>query len=86
MSEDFSPEGLPITAYFDKCYLSYEIGCAKPDKGIYEYIIKDSGMNPAETLFLDDGKANVEMGAELGFQVYQANQDEDLRKVFDQIV
>lgn len=83
ITSDFSPEGLPITAFFDKCYFSYEIGCAKPDKEIYEYIIKDSGINPSETLFLDDGKANVEMGANLGFQVYQANQDEDLREVFE---
>ena len=81
-SKDFSPEGLPISAYFDKCYLSYELGVAKPDKKIYELILQDSGMNPAETLFLDDGKKNVEMGAELGFQVYQANQDEDLREFF----
>lgn len=84
MTSDFSPEGLPISAFFDKCYLSYEIGHAKPDKDIYEYIIKDSGMDPAETLFLDDGKANVDMGAEIGFQVYHANQDEDLRKVFEE--
>lgn len=85
-TKDFSPEGLPITDYFDKCYLSYQVGYAKPDKEIYEYIIKDSGMVPSETLFLDDGKGNVDMGIEMGFQGYQANQDEDLRKVFEQIV
>lgn len=82
MSSEFSPEGLPINAFFDKCYLSYEIGHTKPDTAIYELIIKDSGMDPAETLFLDDGKANIEMGKEFGLQTYLANQDEDLRKVF----
>lgn len=81
-SKDFSPEGLPISAYFDKCYLSFELGVAKPDKKIFELILEDSGMNPAETLFLDDGKTNVEIGKEFGFQVYQANQDEDLREFF----
>lgn len=81
-SKDFSPEGLPIDAFFDKCYLSFEIGCAKPDPEIFHHIINDSGMDPAETLFLDDGKANVEIGSELGFQVYQVDQNEDLRKVF----
>lgn len=84
-SDKFSPEGLPIDAYFDTCYLSYEIGCAKPDKAIFEYIIKDSGMNPGETLFLDDGKANIESARELGFQVYLANQDEDLRSFFETV-
>jgi len=81
-SKDFSPEGLPISAFFDKCYLSFQIGCAKPDPEIFHYIIKDSGMNPAETLFLDDGKANVEIGEKLGFQTYQVDQNEDLQKVF----
>lgn len=81
-SKDFSPEGLPLDAFFDKCYLSFQIGCAKPEPEIFDYIIKDSGMDPAETLFLDDGKANVEIGAALGFQTYQVDQNEDLRKVF----
>lgn len=81
-TKDFSPEGLPIQAYFDKCYLSFEIGCAKPDREIFDFIIADSGMIPSETLFLDDGKANIEIGKELGFETYQANQTEDLRKVF----
>lgn len=81
-STDFSPEGLPIDAFFDKCYLSFEIGCAKPDREIFDFIIEDSGMNPAETLFFDDGKANVEIAEKLGFQTYLTNQDEDLRKVF----
>lgn len=81
-SKDFSPEGLPLDAFFDKCYLSFKIGCAKPDPEIFHHIVKDSGMDPAETLFLDDGKANVEIGAALGFQTYQVDQNEDLRKVF----
>lgn len=84
-SNSFSPEGESIEAFFDKCYLSYEIGCAKPDKEIYEYIIKDSGMNPAETLFFDDGKTNIEVAQKLGFQVHLTDQNEDLNKVIEQI-
>lgn len=85
-SEDFSPTKEPIEAFFDKCYLSYEIGHAKPEKAIYEHIIKDSGMNPAETLFFDDGEANIKAAQELGFQTYLTNQEEDLKKVIDQII
>ncbi|MDR1503637.1 MAG: HAD family phosphatase [Prevotella sp.] len=82
MTHEFSPEGLPINVFFDKCYLSYEIGHAKPDREIFDFIIADSKMDPAETLFFDDGKANVEIGEKLGFQTYLTDQDEDLRKVF----
>ncbi|MBB4038335.1 putative hydrolase of the HAD superfamily [Dysgonomonas hofstadii] len=81
-TSDFSPEGLPIMAFFDKCYLSYEIGYTKPDREIFDFIIEDSGMIPSETLFFDDGKANIEMAEKLGFQTYLTDQDEDLRKVF----
>lgn len=85
-SRSFSPEGEPITAFFDKCYLSFEIGFAKPDKEIYEYVIKDSGMNPKETLFFDDGEANIKVAQKLGFQTHLTDQNEDLKKVIDQIV
>lgn len=84
-SENFTPEKLPISAYFDKSYMSYKIGHAKPDKGIFDYIIKDSGLIPSETLFFDDGEANIKAAEELGFQGYLTDQNEDLRKVFEQI-
>jgi len=82
----FSPDGDPINAFFDKCYLSFQIGCAKPDKEIYEYIIKDSGMNPSETLFFDDGETNIKVAQQLGFQTHLTDQSEDLTKIIDQIV
>ena len=84
-SSEFSPEGKPIDDFFDKCYLSYEIGCAKPEKEIFDFIIKDSDMKPEETLFFDDGPANIDIADKLGFQTYLTNQDEDLRKVFDRV-
>lgn len=84
-SDKFSPDGESIVEFFDKCYLSYKLGCAKPDKRIFEKIIEDSGIKPEETLFLDDGQKNIDAAKELGFQVYLANQEEDLRKVFERI-
>ena len=81
-SEDFSPSKEPITAFFDKCYYSFKIGAAKPDKAIFEELIRDSGIIPEETLFLDDGQANLDAAKEFGFKTYLADQDEDLRKVF----
>lgn len=84
-SKNFTPEGLPISAYFDKSYFSYKVGYAKPDKEIFDYIIEDSGLIPSETLFFDDGKSNIEAAAKLGFQGYLVDQDENLRKVFEKI-
>jgi len=83
-SEDFSPTKEPITAFFDKCFYSFKVGSAKPDKAIFEAVINETGLKPEETLFLDDGQSNLDVAAkEFGFKTYLANQDEDLRKVFN---
>lgn len=82
-SDKFSPTGEPITAYFDKCYYSFKIGSAKPEKYIYEHVIEDSGIIPSETLFLDDGQSNINMGNFFGLRSRLTNQDEDLRKIFE---
>lgn len=82
-SEKFSPTGRPIDSYFDKCYLSFEIGCAKPEAAIYEFVIKDSGIKPEETIFFDDGQSNLDAAAKFGFKTRLVNQEEDLRKIFE---
>ncbi|MCK5693000.1 MAG: HAD family phosphatase [Bacteroidales bacterium] len=53
---------------FDKIYYSHEIGWHKPDREAWEYVIKDSAINPEETLFLDDNIHNIKASQELGFQ------------------
>lgn len=76
-SKDFSEAGYPITCYFNKLYKSYEIGITKPDLEIFSYVIKDSGMIPEHTLFIDDGKKNIEVADMLGFKTYMPLNKED---------
>lgn len=75
-----TPAGKPLDAYVDKIYTSYEAGSTKPDRGIFEYMIKDSGLNPAETIFVDDGASNIAVGEELGFVTLQPENGEDWRR------
>ncbi|MDH6356177.1 HAD superfamily hydrolase (TIGR01509 family) [Parabacteroides sp. PF5-9] len=82
----FTAAGRPLNDYFDKLYTSYEIGVTKPDRRIFEYMIADSGMIPAETLFVDDGKSNIEVGKSFGFQTYMPVNGEDWRKPIDAIL
>ncbi len=82
----FSSAGRPINDYFDKMYTSYEAGITKPDPAIFEFMLKDSGMVPAETLFVDDGAKNIEVGASLGFKTYQPENKEDWRNAVNQIL
>ncbi len=78
--------GRSIEDYFDKIYASYEIGITKPNPAIFEAMITDSGMNPAETLFVDDGLRNVEAGQALGFHTYQPKNREDWRDAINEIM
>jgi putative hydrolase of the HAD superfamily len=59
------------------------MGMVKPNPKIFEEMIKDSGMIPSETLFIDDGAANVETGNRLGFRTYQPRNGEDFRTLFE---
>ena len=52
-SPEFSSQGKSLADYCDKLYLSYQLGCTKPDKGIFYHMLEDSGMVPSETLFVD---------------------------------
>ena len=60
--------GMTMHDAFKKIYYSYEIGCHKPDIEAWEHVIRDAGIDPAETLFLDDNIHNIKASQELGFQ------------------
>jgi len=82
----FTAAGRPLNDYFDKLYTSYEIGVTKPDRRIFDYMIKDSGMIPSETLFVDDGKRNIIVGENLGFKTYMPVNKEDWRDAIDRLI
>ncbi|MDR1879976.1 MAG: HAD family phosphatase [Tannerellaceae bacterium] len=85
-SAGFTPAGRPVTAYFDKIYASYEVGITKPDPRIFEFMFQDAGMIPSESLFIDDGKKNVDVAASLGMKAYQPGNGEDWRGAVDQLL
>ena len=82
LSPEFSPQGKTLADYFDKLYLSYQMECVKPSPSIFEAMVADSGMIPEESLFIDDGAANVQAAQKLGFKIYQPKNGEDFRHVF----
>ena len=79
-TSDFSDAGFPIDHYFDKLYLSYEMKCTKPGRLIFEKMIQDSGINPFESLFIEDGIHNINTAKELGFHILHVENGEDWRK------
>ena len=75
---EFAKIGKKVSDIFDKCYLSYEMGMAKPNAAIFEALFSDAVVKPEECLFLDDGIKNIEHAAQLGIQTYWVDPSEDL--------
>ena len=82
----FSQAGFPVAHYFDATYVSYKAGITKPAPRIFKYILKDSGMIAAETLFVDDGEQNITVARSLGMKVYQPQNKEDWREAIGRLL
>ncbi|MDE6377576.1 MAG: HAD family phosphatase [Duncaniella sp.] len=67
IAEQFRQEGLEMADYFDGMVMSYKAHCYKPDREIFDYTAEHCGIEPGETLFLDDSLTNVEAGRRAGF-------------------
>lgn len=60
----------PVYEHFDGEVISCEEHVIKPEAEIYERIEQRYMINPAETLFIDDRKSNVEAALERGWSAY----------------
>lgn len=69
-SDRFDGHGHPISAYFDKCYLSYKLRMMKPSEEIFRYVLTAERILPEETLFVDDGNRNVATASLLGMRTF----------------
>lgn len=53
---------------FIKAYYSHHLGMRKPDKIIFETVLKEANLYPAETIFIDDAEVNIESAKSTGLQ------------------
>nr|WP_308254904.1 HAD-IA family hydrolase [Geminocystis sp. GBBB08] len=67
---------------FEKIYYSYEVGLHKPDIKIFDYVVKDSNLNPEKTLFIDDNKNNILSATQYGLKTIYMNPKMNLPKIF----
>lgn len=78
----FAGQGYRMEECFDRMYLSYRMQICKPDPGIYEQMLADSGLDPATTFFVDDSRNNTEVAERYGISTYLAKPEEDFRPLF----
>ena len=71
--------------FFHAAYYSNEVGCRKPERDIYEYLLQHQNIKPEETLFIDDKAENVEAARMLGIQAYQLTKPDNLHKLLNEL-
>lgn len=57
-----------FSSFFDKVYYSQNIGTRKPEPQSFRLILDEWGLQPEETLFIDDSKPNLLGAEQLGIQ------------------
>jgi putative hydrolase of the HAD superfamily len=57
----------------DRYYFSDELGLVKPDREVFEYVIRDLGVPPRRIAFFDDTAVNVEAAREAGMIAFEVD-------------
>ena len=78
-SPAFTERHQPLSYYFDKLYLSYQIKLMKPSLEIYDYFLRDANASALESVFIDDGLANVISAEHRGFFTFNPDNGADWR-------
>jgi putative hydrolase of the HAD superfamily len=63
---------------FEKTYYSHTIGLCKPDVAAYQFVIQENGLNPAETIFVDDTAVNIVAAEEAGLKGYHLSHGQSI--------
>lgn len=58
----------PLDNLFEKVYYSHQLRLRKPNREVYEFVLKENQLKPGETLFIDDALVNVEAARESGMK------------------
>jgi putative hydrolase of the HAD superfamily len=65
----------PLDAWFDVVVVSCEVGCCKPDPGIYNLCVERLGVPPELTLFIDDRMENLNAAESVGLHTFHFTGD-----------
>lgn len=79
----FLYQGKDIKTCFKQIFLSFRMGIAKPNPAIFRTALKEAGLLPEETLFIDDSETNCQAAASVGIQTAHYLPGTDLNKLFE---
>lgn len=74
--------GFEVSSLFEKDFHSNEIGFRKPSPESFQKIIRLSGINPEESLFIDDSLQNVEGAIACGLKGFWLEPGQKIEEIF----
>ncbi|WP_289870697.1 HAD family phosphatase [uncultured Duncaniella sp.] len=86
IAEEFRKEGFEMADYFDGIFTSYEAGCCKPGKEIFDYTEREGHIKPDETLFFDDSQANVDAARSYGLNAVLVKPGDEFKNLLDEFL
>jgi FMN phosphatase YigB (HAD superfamily) len=69
--------------FFEKVYYSHHVGKRKPEPEIFEQVLQENNLNPAETLFIDDSPQHLETAKQLGIQTFLMTAPDTIQDFFE---
>lgn len=79
-------KGFTFVPYVDGKVVSGKVKLIKPDHAIYETIIKKYSLNPAESVFIDDVKENVQAAKETGLNAIHFTNINDVKNQLEKLL
>ena len=71
-----------LESYFQKTYLSQEIGMRKPHPETFQFVCDNANIDPSETIFIDDSIQHIEGAKTVGLNTYHLTNPEELYSLF----
>lgn len=71
--------------YFSGILISAELGLAKPEPAIFDYLLSHYRLDAAQTILIDDSQDNIDGAREAGLQAIHFNGVENCRQQLQQL-
>lgn len=78
--------GFEVSTLFEKDFYSNEIGYRKPTPESFQEVIRLSGINPVESLFIDDSLQNVESAIACGLKGFWLEPGQKIEEIFQEFL
>jgi glucose-1-phosphatase len=74
--------GIDFPDLFKKAYYSHEINDRKPELSSYQKVIEHSGINPDESIFVDDLEKNIIAAQKTGLKTFWLKEGMEMAELF----